>query len=284
MAAEWSQSMKTGSGTITPPVDRGLRYDLQIALTVFRQARVVVLPIITTIIILAIWEAGVRLFHVSPVVLPAPSLIGANLVSNFGLLMHHAAQTTSEAAIGLCLAVSIGFCCGFALAYSPMFREATYPHMVFFQLTPKVALAPLFIMWLGVGAESRLAFTVFIAFFPILVSTAAGLTNVDESYIRFSKAITASTWQTFLHIRLPFALPHIFAGFKIGVTMSFIGIIVGEFITSQAGLGYLILFASTRAATATIFASILVLGVIGMLFYALVVLVEKLVLRRYGSR
>lgn len=276
--------MKPSSGTITSPATGGSRYDLQLLKVLFRHMRVVVLPIITTIIILAIWEAGVRLFHVSPVVLPAPSVIAENLVRNFGLLMYHAGQTTSEAAIGLCLAIGIGFCGGFALAYSPMFREATYPHMVFFQLTPKVALAPLFIMWLGVGAESRLAFTVFIAFFPILVSTAAGLTNVDESYIRFSKAITASTWQTFLHIRLPFALPHIFAGFKIGVTMSFIGIIVGEFITSQAGLGYLILFASTRAATATIFASILVLGIIGMLFYAMVAVIEKLVLLRYGSR
>lgn len=246
--------------------------------------RPIVLPFVTTIVLLAAWEIGVRVYDVSPVILPSPSSIAASLVRNFPLLMHHAAQTTGEAAFGFSLAVAAGFGCGFGLAYSPLFREATYPHMVFFQLIPKVALAPLFIMWLGVGSESRLAFTVFIAFFPILVATASGLTNIEERYLRFCRAITASKWQTFVHVRLPFALPQIFAGLKIGVTMSFIGIIVGEFITSQSGLGYLILFASTRAETATIFASIFILCVIGMLFYAVVSVFEILILRRYSSR
>lgn len=249
-----------------------------------RRLRPIVLPMVTTIVLLVVWEIGVRAYDVSPVVLPPPSSIAASLVRNFPLLMHHAGQTTREAALGLALAIVTGFGCGFGLAYSPLFREATYPHMVFFQLTPKVALAPLFIMWLGVGAESRLAFTVFIAFFPILVATASGLTNIEERYLRFCRAITASKWQTFMHVRLPFALPQIFAGLKIGVTMSFIGIIVGEFITSQSGLGYLILFASTRAETATIFASIFILCVIGMLFYAVVSVLEILILRRYSSR
>lgn len=276
--------MNVRLGAMISPAPKLPRYDVQTVSAVLRQARSIILPIVTTIVLLSVWEVGVRALNVSPVVLPSPSNIAENLVRNFGLLMHHAAQTTGDAALGLSLAIIAGFGCGFALAYSPLFKEATYPHMVFFQLIPKVALAPLFIMWLGVGAEARLAFTVFIAFFPILVATASGLANVEERYLRFSKAITATKWQTFLHVRLPFALPQIFAGFKIGVTMSFIGIIVGEFITSQAGLGYLILFASTRAATATIFAAILVLCVIGMIFYAAVAVVEKLVLRRYGSR
>lgn len=249
-----------------------------------RQIRPVILPVLTTVVLLAVWEAGVRIYDVSPLIVPPPSSIAASLVRNFPLLMHHAAQTTAEAAFGLILAVVAGFTCGFGLAYSPLFREATYPHMVFFQLIPKVALAPLFIMWLGVGSESRLAFTVFIAFFPILVATATGLTSIEERYLRYCRAITATKWQSFVHVRLPFALPQIFAGLKIGVTMSFIGIIVGEFITSQSGLGYLILFASTRAETSTIFASIFILCVIGMLFYGVVTLIEILIFRRYGSR
>jgi NitT/TauT family transport system permease protein len=249
-----------------------------------RRIRPVALPILTTVILLGLWELLVRAYGISPVVLPPPSSIAASLIRNFPLLMHHAAQTSAEAAMGLGLAVIFGFAFGFALAYSALFREATYPHMVFFQLVPKVALAPLFIVWLGVGAESRLAFTVFIAFFPVLVATASGLNNVEERYLRFCRAITASKWQSFLYVRLPFALPQIFAGLKIGVTMSFIGIIVGEFITSQSGLGYLILFASTRAETSTIFAAIFILCVIGMAFYGVVTLAEILILRRYGSR
>jgi NitT/TauT family transport system permease protein len=271
-------AMTTASAPRMSPVNLG-------SVRIFvRQMRPIILPILTTIILLVLWEVGVRACDVSSVVLPPPSSIVASLIRNFPLLMHHAAQTTGEAAMGLGLAIVAGVAFGFALAYSPLFREATYPQMVFFQLVPKVALAPLFIMWLGVGAESRLAFTVFIAFFPILVATASGLTNVEERYLRFCRAITASKWQSFLHVRLPFALPQIFAGLKIGVTMSFIGIIVGEFITSQSGLGYLILFASTRAETATIFASIFVLCAIGMAFYAAVSVVEGMVLRRYSTR
>lgn len=277
-----SQAGTITSSTSVPATAAGPRYaGLLVAL---RRARPILLPIVTTIILLAVWEAGVRLYDVTPVILPPPSSIAASLIRNFPLLMHHAAQTTEEAALGFGLAVVTGFLCGFGLAYSPLFREATYPHMVFFQLIPKVALAPLFIMWLGVGSDSRLAFTVFIAFFPILVATASGLSGVEERYLRFCRAITASKWQTFTHVRLPFALPQIFAGLKIGVTMSFIGIIVGEFITSQSGLGYLILFASTRAETATIFASIFILCIVGMLFYAVVSIVERLILQRYSSR
>ena len=244
----------------------------------------VILPILTTIVILGGWEAAVRALAVSPVVLPAPSAIFQSMVDNFPLLVHHAVQTTSEAAMGLALAIVFGVSVGMALAYSPIFRAAIYPHMVFFQLVPKVALAPLFIMWLGIGSESRLAFCVFIAFFPILVSTASGLASVEHRYIRFCRALTASEWQTFVHVRLPFALPYIFSGMKIGVTMSFIGIIVGEFITSQAGLGYLILFASTRAETTVIFAAVFMLCVVGLSFYGILAWCEKIMLRRYGAQ
>jgi NitT/TauT family transport system permease protein len=244
----------------------------------------IILPVLTTIVMLSIWEAAVRILAVSPVTLPAPSAIFHSLVYNFPLLLHHTAQTTSEAAMGLALAIAFGVSTGMALAYSPIFRAAVYPHMVFFQLVPKVALAPLFIMWLGIGSESRLAFCVFIAFFPILVSTASGLASVEHRYIRFCRALTATEWQTFMHVRLPFALPYIFSGMKIGVTMSFIGIIVGEFITSQAGLGYLILFASTRAETAVIFAAVFMLCVVGLSFYGALAWCEKIMLRRYGAQ
>lgn len=248
------------------------------------RARTIILPLITTALLLAIWEAAVRLFDVSPVTLPAPSAIAANFVQNFRYLWPNALQTTKEAVLGLSIAIVLGILGGGAIAYSRLLREATYPHLVFFQLTPKVALAPLFIAWLGLGIEARLAFTVFIAFFPILIATSSGLSNVEERYIRFAYAITATRRQTFLRVRLPFALPQIFAGLKIGVTMAFIGIIVGEFITSQSGLGYLILFASTRADTATVFSSIFLLSMIGLSLFGIVSLIEKLIVGRFDAR
>ena len=157
------------------------------------------------------------------------------------------------------------------------------PNLVFFQLIPKVALAPLFVIWLGIGIESRLTFTIFITFFPIAISTAVGLASIDPIYVRFCRGLTATDWQTFKHIRVPFALPAIFAGLKIGVTMAFIGVIVAEFITSQSGLGYLILFAMARTETAVVLGSIAFLCVIGIGVYGAVALLEVMIHRVWGA-
>jgi NitT/TauT family transport system permease protein len=240
----------------------------------------IVLPAGTAIAGLAIWEIAVRALHVPQIELPAPSVIATTIVATFPLLAQNAAQTGWETAVALLLACVLGISIGIGMTYSRIFRAAIYPNMVFFQLIPKVALGPLFIMWLGIGSPSRLTFALFVAFFPIALSTATGLAAVDSSYVRFCKSLTATDWQIFTNVRFPFALPNIFAGIKIGVTMAFIGIIVGEFITSQSGLGYLIMFASARGETAVVFASIFVLCVIGLAYYGLVALLE-VVLRRF---
>ena len=241
------------------------------------------LPLATAATVLIAWEALVRILNISPVVLPAPSEIYEKTVAIFPLLMEHSLQTSSEAVAGFLLASAFGLTTGILLAYSKLFRAAIYPNLVFFQLIPKVALAPLFILWLGIGSASRLAFTIFIAFFPIAISTATGLATVDASYIRFCRGLTATDWQTFMNVRLPFALPSIFSGLKIGVTMAFIGVIVGEFITSQSGLGYLVLFASARAETGVIFAAIGVLSLIGLAVYGSVALLEIVIRRRWSA-
>ncbi len=244
------------------------------------RVRFIVLPIATALGGLVLWEVLVRMLHVAPIVLPAPSAVAAAIVATFPLLMQNAVQTGSETAVALVLASVLGIAIGIGMTYSKTFRAAIYPNMVFFQLIPKVALGPLFIMWLGIGSPSRLTFALFVAFFPIALSTATGLAAVDASYIRFCKSLTATDWQIFTNVRFPFALPNIFAGIKIGVTMSFIGIIVGEFITSQSGLGYLIMFASARGETAVVFAAIFVLCIIGLAYYGAVTLLE-IVLRRF---
>jgi NitT/TauT family transport system permease protein len=244
------------------------------------RARFVVLPAATAIGGLALWELLVRLLHVQQIILPAPSAIAVAIVSTFPLLMQNAVQTAWETAAALILASILGISIGIGMTYSKTFRAAIYPNMIFFQLIPKVALGPLFIMWLGIGSPSRLTFALFVAFFPIALSTATGLAAVDASYIRFCKSLTATDWQIFTNVRFPFALPNIFAGIKIGVTMAFIGIIVGEFITSQSGLGYLIMFASARGETAVVFAAIFILCMIGLAYYGAVALLE-IVLRRF---
>ncbi|MCU0946208.1 MAG: ABC transporter permease subunit, partial [Rubritepida sp.] len=140
-----------------------------------------------------------------------------------------------------------------------------------------------FIVWLGIGSESRLAFSMFIAFFPVVIATLTGLNATPPDMLRLCRALTAKPWQVFLSVRFPYALPHIFAGLKIAVTFAIIGVVVGEFITAQAGLGYMILFASSQAETALILASIVMLCAVGLVLYGLVAGLEKLVLRRFGQ-
>jgi NitT/TauT family transport system permease protein len=243
--------------------------------------RPIVLPVATALAGLVAWEAAVRWSGVPEAILPAPTDVARTLVSAWDLLLEHTWPTAMETVGGFLLATVVGIAVAIAITYSAPVREALYPLLVVFQLIPKVALAPLFIVWLGIGSASRLAFALFISFFPIVISTAAGLVNADRTMLRLARSLTATEWQVFVSIRFPGALPHIFSGLKIAVTLSIIGVIVGEFITAQAGLGYLIVFATSRAETAAIMAAIVVLCVVGLVLYGLVGLAERLVLGRF---
>ena len=162
-------------------------------------------------------------------------------------------------------------------------NKAIYPNVVLFQLIPKIALAPLFIVWLGIGLSSRVTFSIFISFFPILVATAAGLQSVPRDMLRLCRSVGATDWQVLLNVRFPSALPFLFSGMKVAVTLAIIGIVVGEFIASQQGLGYLILFASSRQQTDLSLACILVLCAAGLMLYGAVVLCERVFKHWFGD-
>lgn len=248
-----------------------------------RYAPTVLMPLGFAIGVLLLWEGLVRFYEVPTVILPAPSAVWARILSAWPFLLTHLVPTTVETVVGFLLSMILGTLLATLLVYGRRFREAVYPTVVFFQLIPKIALAPLFIVWLGIGSESRLAFSVFISFFPVVIATMAGLRAVPPDMLRLCRALTASEAQVFASVRFPYALPYIFSGMKIAVTFAMIGVIVGEFITAQAGLGYLILFASSQAETPLILASIATLCVIGLFLYGLVALAEKAMLRWYGS-
>jgi NitT/TauT family transport system permease protein len=252
--------------------------------TMLPSVRKIILPVIAALAFILLWEVVVRLLNVSPVLLPAPSKIAARLGDLFfPLILQHALPTIWESVIAFVISSLLGVVLAGLLSSSNIIRETLYPNVVFFQLIPKIALAPLFIVWLGIGTESRLAFSVFISFFPVVIATLAGLDNVDRELLRLCRALRASEWQTFRDVRMPFAIPYVFSGMKIATTFAIIGIIVGEFITSQAGLGYLILFASAQAETELIFAAIVVLCAFGLVFYGLVALAEMYLRRRFGA-
>jgi NitT/TauT family transport system permease protein len=249
-----------------------------------RRLRPVILPLLTAAVVLLVWQFVVTVLRMPAVILPPPVEIGHELWRAFPVLLHHAVPTTLDSLMAFFLASALGVGLAIAITYSPFLRDMLYPNLVLFQLIPKVALAPLFVVWLGIGSESRVVFAAFVSFFPVVISTAVGFANVEASALRLCRSLTASEWQCFAMVRFPFALPAIFSGMKIAMTMAVIGVIIGEFISAQAGLGFYILYASSRMETAVIFAALFVLCVVGVALFGAVALAEQLVRRSYGRR
>jgi len=245
--------------------------------------RPVLLPLLFAVAWLATWQWGVERFPQTRSVLSSPSEIGAILGRSMPLLLPQLASTAREALMGFALATVVGIALCAAITLSRRLEQALFPHLVLFQIVPKIALAPLFVIWFGVGGETRLVFALFLAFFPIAAATAGGLARTRPEALRLCTALTASRWRTFIAVRVPFAIPSLFVGLKIGMTMALIGTIVGEFVTGQQGLGYMIMFAAANADSALTFAALALLCVVGLAVYATVVLAEIVAQRWYGA-
>lgn len=247
------------------------------------RARLVVLPILAAALVIGCWEAVVRIKQIPNTLLPAPSAVAYRLMETLPFLLGQAIPTTLETIASFLISMVLGIGLAVLICKSRLVRDALYPNIVLFQLIPKIALAPLFIVWLGIGSTSRITFAVFISFFPVVVATLTGLMSVDRDLLRLCKAVGADESRIYAKVRFPAAVPHLFSGLKIAITFAMIGVIVGEFITAQAGLGYMILFAASQAEMTLIFASIVVLCVIGLILYGLIVMAEALALRKYGA-
>jgi NitT/TauT family transport system permease protein len=245
--------------------------------------RTIGMPLAFAVLATLGWELLCRAARISPELLPPPSAVWRVLSQNYWILFEHAVPTTIEIVVSFAAASVLGIALAMAMTFSAWVREALYPNLVVFQLIPKIALAPLFIVWLGVGSRSCMTVGLFIAFFPIVVSTATGLVSADPEVLQLCRSLTASEWQMFRLARFPYAMPYVFAGMKVGVTMAMIGVIVGEFITAQAGLGYIIMFASSAGETATVLAAIVLLCVIGLVLFGIVALAELAMQHWYGG-
>jgi NitT/TauT family transport system permease protein len=267
-----------------PPASARLPARAALVAPNLRRLRPIILPVATAAAVLAIWQIIVTALHIPAVILPAPSEIGGELVRGLPMLLRQAVPTTVDSLLAFSLATVLGVGCAIAITYSPVMRDTFYPNLIAFQLVPKVALAPLFVVWLGIGSESRIVFSAFVCFFPIVISAAVGFAGTEATALRLCRSLTASEWQSFVMVRFPFALPAIFSGMKIAMTMAVIGVIIGEFISAKAGLGFYVLYASSRMETALIFAALFVLCAIGLALFAAVALAEELVRRSYGRR
>ncbi len=243
-----------------------------------------VYPWLAIAVLVAMWEAAVVGFGIPAYLIPAPHQVGVTLWSKFGLLMSHTWATIAEIVIGFVVSAVVGVGGGIIMVASRPFERLAYPLLVLSQTVPKIIVAPLFIAWFGFGLLPKVVIAALIAFFPIILSTIAGLKAIDPEVVLLARSMRGTPVQIFAKIRLPNALPSIFSGLKIGATLAVVGAIVGEFIGADQGLGYLMMVANGYLDMPLLFAAIVLLSVLGVIFFYLIDLIETLTIGWHVSK
>ncbi len=223
---------------------------------------------------LVVWEVIVDVLKLPEFVLPAPTSVVMVLIEKQAALGFAAWVTAKEVLYGFVLSAVVGGAVALVIARFAVFGRALYPLVVLFQTVPKIALAPLFILWFGFDLFPKVALIVVIAFFPVAINMLVGLQSVDPNLVALLRSVGASRNEILTRIQIPNSLPYLMAGLKVAVTLAVIGAIVGEFAGAQAGLGYLIQFASTQMETSLVFAALVEVSVLGLLFYYVIEFIE----------
>jgi len=235
-------------------------------------------PVAGILVFLAIWQAGVMLSGVPAYLLPAPTEIARTFIDEFPRLLRHGWVTTYEMLLGYLLAVAIAIPLAIAITSSQRFDQFVMPTMLFFQVVPKVAIAPLFLVWFGVGATPKILVAFLISFFPIVIDAAVGLRSMSSEMTDLARSMGASRTQIFTQFRLPTSLPYLFSGLKVAATLAIAGAVVGEFVGADKGLGYLLLVTNSNMETALMFATLVGLTFIGLVFFYSVEFLESLLI------
>src|SRR5262245_17592086 len=237
-------------------------------------------PIGVVLGVLVVWEAVTRIFGVPAFLVPPPSAIAASFVANSHLLLSHGWITTLEILLGFALSIAVGVPLALAIFLWPVFSRSILPLLISSQAMPKVAVAPLFLVWFGFGLLPKVLIAFLVAFFPVVINTAVGLSAIEPEKIHLARSMGLGTAATFFKIRLPNALPAVFGGLKISITLAVVGAVVGEFVGGDAGLGYLLMVANGNIDTPLLFAGLVALTVQGVVLFFLVELVERLAIPR----
>ena len=235
-------------------------------------------PLAGILVFLAAWEIGVRLFKVPAYLMPPPTAVFQVIVTDFSKLVHHGWVTTYEMLLGYFLAVAVAVPLAIGITASQRFDRFVTPQLLFFQVVPKVAIAPLFLVWFGVGTTPKVLVAFLISFFPIVIDAAVGLRSMSSEMRDLARSMGASRWQVFAQFRLPTSLPYLFSGLKVAATLAVAGAVVGEFVGADKGLGYLLLVTNSNMETALMFATIVALTVIGLVFFYAVEFLEQLLI------
>ena len=242
-----------------------------------RMAWNVGLPGLTMVgLVVAWWLVGDYVFKWEPFVVPSPAEVWTELDTKRDLLPDHFVVTLVETLQGFGLAIAVGMPIAILIAYSRYLAATIYPTLVALNAIPKIAIAPILVIWMGFGPGPKIVMVLLVCFFPIVISTATGLKSTPPEFVELARSLSASPLQQFVRVRFPAALPYIFVGLKVAISLAVIGAVVGEFVGATEGLGYVIIASGETANTSLAFAAIVLLSLMSVvLFYALV-LIEKL--------
>jgi len=257
---------------------------IQVTRDYWRGPRELGLYLLPFAVLLVVWQLAITLFDVQEFLLPQPADVLSTLWERRTTLLEESWVTFQESLWGFLLAVAIAIPVAILLTFSRVASRTIYPVLVISQVVPKVAIAPLLVVWMGFGVGPKILLAFLVAFFPIVVNTATGLNNLEPKMIHLARSMGASTWQTFIRFRLPSSLPVFFAGLKVGVTFAVIGALVGEFVGAGSGLGHLTVIAMGSLNTELVFAAIIAMAVIGVVLYVAIEILERILVPWSRSR
>jgi len=240
-------------------------------------------PTLLMIAIFGLWEIATTVFKLPTYLVPSPQQVIGQLVEQWPRLLSEGMITTGAAVAGFAMSVVVGVPVAMLIAYSRTVEGYIYPLLVFTQSIPKIAVAPLFVVWFGFGIVPKIICAFLLAVFPIVVSTVTGFKSIEPELLDLARSMRVGNLKTFWYISLPHSLPHIFAGFKVSITLVVVGAVVGEFVGSNSGLGYLLQIANGNFDLPLMFAALVVLSAIGMVLFAIVDLVERLMIPWHPS-
>lgn len=238
----------------------------------------------TFLVVFVLWELAYRLLRLPVYILPGPSKIGEDFVAQSGRILLHALYTGQIIIAGYVVAVLVSVPLALVIAYSRFIETTIYPLLVVFQIIPKIAVAPLFIIWFGFGFSPKVMLVFLLSFFPMVISAIAGFKAADPDIMDLARTTGAGQWKMFVKIRLPQALPSIFTGLKVGAAMAATAAVVAEFVGSNRGLGYLLLEYNGNIETPLVFAAIITLSLIGLAIYYAVEFAERVAIPWHVSQ
>lgn len=241
-------------------------------------------PVWLLVLLIVVWDLAIRLFKIPPYLIPTPESVIGQLFKEWPMLWRETLPTLYATMGGFVLSAIIGVPIAMWIAYSRLVESFVYPLLVFSQSVPKVAIAPLFVVWFGFGVMPKIIVAFLLGFFPVIVATVQGFKSIEPDVIDLARSMGAGPMKVFMKFRLPQAMPAIFSGLKVSVTLAVVGAVVGEFVGSNSGLGYVLQKANGTFDLPLMFAGLVILSMIGVVLFIVIELVERWLLPWHSSQ